>query len=141
MVSIKKACAADRDFWLSVDWHIGEAVFLRKCREETAYLIIAEEEPVGVLRYSLFWDAIPFLDLILLPEEKRGMGIGKTAMVLWEKEMRQAGYDTVLLSTQADETAQHFYRKLGFTDCGCLLLSDGAHKQPTELFFKKELGE
>lgn len=139
MVTLKKAGEADKETWLSIDYHIGETVFLRKCRDGNAYLITENENTVGVLRYSLFWDAIPFLDLLFLTEENRRKNIGRAAMALWEAEMRRSGYRTVLLSTQADEDAQHFYRKIGYTDCGCLLLNDGAHKQPAELFFKKEL--
>ena len=139
MVTLKKAVEADEKTWLSIDPHIGKTVFFRKCRDRYAYLITEDEKTVGVLRYSLFWDAIPFLDLLFLTKENRRRGIGKAAMALWEDELRKLGCKTVLLSTQADEDAQHFYRKIGYTDCGCLLLSDGAHKQPTELFFKKEL--
>lgn len=141
MIKLKKAEMWDADFWLSVDRHIDEAVFLRKCRDGMAYLILEDEEPAGVLRGSFFWEMIPFLDLLFLPEEKRGRGIGKAAMTLWETEMKEQGYTTLLLSTQADEEAQHFYRRIGYTDCGCLLLNDGTHRQPAELFFKKELGE
>lgn len=31
-----------------------------------------------------------------------------------------------MASTQADETAQHFYRKLGYQDCGSLCLTNQA---------------
>lgn len=141
MVSLKIAQPKDEDAWRMIDRHIDAAVFLRKCRDEAAYFVMQEEEVVGVLRYSFFWDAIPFLDLLFLKEEYRRKGIGAAVMHLWEQKMKEAGYETVLLSTQADEDAQHFYRKIGYTDCGCLLLNDGAHKQPTELFFKKELEE
>lgn len=54
-------------------------------------------------------------------------------MRFWEEDMRRRGYKMVMISTQADEEAQHFYRKLGYIDCGALVL-DG---QPTELFIKK----
>ena len=36
--------------------------------------------------------------------------------------MSRAGHGMVLVSTQSDEPAQHFYRKLGYRDCGCLPL-------------------
>ena len=139
MIALKKATEADKETWFSIDPHIEETVFFRKCRDQYAYLITEDENTVGVLRFSLFWDAIPFLDLLFLTGENRRKNIGRAAMTLWEDKMRKSGYRTVLLSTQADEDAQHFYRKIGYTDCGCLLLNDGAHKQPTELFFKKEL--
>ena len=53
--------------------------------------------------------------------------------------MKERGYKMVLLSTQADETAQHFYRKLGYVDCGALIFQNTPFDQPTELFFRKVL--
>ncbi len=53
----------------------------------------------------------------------------------WEADMRELGHRLVLTSTQADESAQHFYRKLGYVDCGGLLLEG----QATELFLSKKL--
>lgn len=49
--------------------------------------------------------------------------------------MRRRGYEMVMISTQADEEAQHFYRKLGYVDCGAWMLDS----QPAELFMKKNL--
>jgi len=46
-------------------------------------------------------------------------------------------YNLVMTSTQANEQAQHFYRKLGYKDSGCLLL----HDDPVEIFFVKQLNE
>lgn len=40
-----------------------------------------------------------------------------------------------MTSTQADEGSQHFYRKLGYKDAGCLILDT----QPSEIFFVKQL--
>ncbi len=57
----------------------------------------------------------------------------------WEKDMKEQGYGMLLTSTQADETAQHFYRKLGYKDCGGLIINIPAYAQPMELFFAKEL--
>ena len=43
--------------------------------------------------------------------------------------------DRVMTSTRSDEEAQHFYRGLGYTDCGALLLPG----EPLELIFRKEI--
>ncbi|MCL2204535.1 MAG: hypothetical protein FWB88_11430 [Defluviitaleaceae bacterium] len=53
----------------------------------------------------------------------------------WENEMQTLGYSLVMTSTQANEQVQHFYRKLGYKDSGCLLLND----DPAEIFFIKHL--
>ena len=57
----------------------------------------------------------------------------------WEEAMKKEGHRMVLTSTRADETAQHFYRKLGYKDCGGLLLEIPSYAQPMEIFFAKEL--
>ena len=53
--------------------------------------------------------------------------------------MHTQGYDLVLTSTQSDEKAQHFYRKLGYRDCGGLGMDIPGHTQPMELFLVKAL--
>ena len=64
---------------------------------------------VGVLRYSLFWQAIPFLDLLYIDEAYRSQGFGTTMMFEWEKAMAACGYEYVMTSTQADEQTWRFY--------------------------------
>ena len=39
----------------------------------------------------------------------------------------------VLTSTQVDEDAQHFYRKLGYKDCGRLTVDVPGYEQPMEI--------
>ena len=93
---------------------------------------------VGVLRYSLFWQAIPFLDLLYLDESYRGKGFGTRMMNLWENDMRSSGYKYVMTSTQADETAWKFYEKLGYRKAGAFLPPE---QEADELIYLKELGE
>ena len=45
----------------------------------------------------------------------------------------------VLTSTQVDEQAQHFYRKLGFKDCGAPLIDIPCYAQPMEMFLRKDI--
>ena len=54
----------------------------------------------------------------------RKKGYGKRLMAHWEADMKSKGYEITLTSTQVDENAQHFYRKLGYKDCGGLFLKD-----------------
>ena len=50
----------------------------------------------------------------------------KKLVSFWETEMQKQEHNMVKTSTLSDETAQHFYRKLGYKDCGSLLLPDEA---------------
>jgi len=133
MFDITYATQADKEFWFTLDQHITEQIFDIKVRDRQGYVISDDGKPIGVLRYSLFWDNTPFVNLIELCETHYGKGFGTQVMTHWENEMRNLGYGLVMVSTQADEQAQHFYRKLGYRDSGCLLLRD----EPMEIIFVK----
>ena len=49
------------------------------------------------------------------------------------------GYGMAIVSTQVDEDAQHFFRKLGYRDCGGLTVDVPGYEQPMELFMVKQL--
>lgn len=89
----------------------------------------------GWLRYNLFWDNLPFLNMLYLFEEYRGKGYGAQLVQYWEAEMARAGYREVLTSTLSDEQGQFFFRKRGYSDCGALLLPG----EPLEIILRKEL--
>lgn len=129
----------DKEFWFSLDKHMSESEFMLKVRDKRGYIIKDDERPIGVLRYNLFWDNTPFLGLIYFEEYYRGKGFGKQAMLRWEKEMHRLGYKAVMTSTQVDENAQHFYRKLGYKDAGCLVLDIPGYEQPMEMIMIKSL--
>ena len=76
---------------------------------------------------------------IFIKEEYRGKGFASRAILAWEAEMKNQGYRMTLLSTQADETAQYLYRKLGYVDCGGLIFHNTPMDQPIEVFFRKIL--
>lgn len=139
MFTIDIATEANLAAWRKLDPHLAEAELPRKLRDGRCLLLREDGEAVGVLRWNLFWDSIPFLTLIYLKESARGKGCGRQAMARWEADMRGKGYPCVMTSTQADEGAQHFYRKLGYKDTGCLLLDTPPLAQPAELFFIKPL--
>jgi len=58
-------------------------------------------------------------------------------MLYWENEMRELGYKMLLLSTQVDEHAQNFYRKLGYKDRGSIFLDNTPYEQPQEMLMLK----
>lgn len=72
----------------------------------------------GWLRYNLFWDNTPFMNMLYLLEDKRGKGYGKKLVLFWEHEMRKLGYEVVMTSTASNEYSQHFYLKLGYKTVG-----------------------
>lgn len=138
-MNIRYASAEDRDFWFSLDNHLSEDEFQRKIKDQMGYVLTVENQPAGILRWSLFWDSIPFCNLLYVKDNQQRMGFGRKLMEYWEADMIARGYDLVMTSTQSDEEAQHFYRKLGYKDCGGLTLPFPGYEQPTELILAKAL--
>lgn len=140
MTEIRPAAPEDKPFWFSLDRHLPEAEFAYKIQRQEAYLLLTDGRPAGLLRYQLFWDSIPFCTMLFVAESYRRCGYGKQLTEYWEAQMREKGHGMVLVSTRTDETAQDFYRKLGYRDCGCLCLPDlPGYAQPAELFLAKAL--
>ena len=137
--SIRYVSKTDKPFWFTLDTHLNESEFALKIRDRRGYIISDGDKPVGVMRYNLFLDFIPFLTLIYLDESYRGKGFGKQAILHWENEMRELSHKMVMTSTQVDEEAQHFYRKLGYKDKGSLFFDNTPFEQPQEMFMIKIL--
>lgn len=85
------------------------------------------ETHLGCMRFGFGWDMFPFLNFIIVEKDVRRKGIGPGLMEFWEQEMKAKGHRLVMTSTDVDEEAQHFYRKLGYRDSGGILF-------PQELF-------
>ena len=64
-------------------------------------------------------------------------GYGKLLMEHWEQAMKSQGYGMLMTSTQVDEEAQHFYRKLGYKDCGGFVVDVPGYEQPMEMIMIK----
>ena len=139
MFRIKHVSEFDKSFWYSIDKQFSVSEFDLKVRDKRGYVISDDEKPIGIMRYNLFLDIIPFLTLIFIGEPHQGQNFGRQAMLFWENEMRELGYKMIMTSTQVDEQAQHFYRKLGYVDRGSLILDNTPFEQPQEMFMIKVL--
>lgn len=117
-ITVRKGSARDIDILHRCDTHISEEMLKDKiaCRR----ILIAESggEFAGWLRYGMFWDEMPFINMLYVLEKFRGKGIGTLLVTSWEQSMRSHGYSIFLTSTQAEESAQHFFRKQGYSDLG-----------------------
>ncbi len=133
---IRYADKNDFELLSKYDKHICEKE-LRNCIKEKRILIMFNDNIfVGWLRFNLFWDHIPFMNMLYLLENYRRKGYGSQLVSFWEKEMLKSKYKMILTSTQSNEQAQFFYRKIGYVDCGSLLLPD----EPLEIILLKNLG-
>lgn len=141
MVTIRYVQETDIEFWFKLDEHLSKEEFQRKVRDRMGYVLLVDEEPVGLLRYNLFWDNTPFCTMLYIASEHQNKNYGAALMTFWEKEMKHLGYGMLMTSTQVDERAQHFYRKIGYQDAGGLLLTVPGYEQPMEMFFTKKINE
>lgn len=134
-MNIRFATCNDLNTIGNFDQHI-DVKELKSIIEHKRVLIAEEEETFeGWLRYNLFWDNTPFMNMLYILEPHRGKGIGKLLVARWEDEMKSAQYKLIMTSTLSNESAQHFYRKLNYKDAGSLILPN----EPLEILFIKEL--
>jgi ribosomal protein S18 acetylase RimI-like enzyme len=139
MISIRYVQEEDKDFWLDLDKHLPEDEFAKKIRDKMGYVLLENNVPVALLRYNLFWDNTPFMNMLYVQQEYQRKGYGRKLVEYWEESMKSDGYGMVMTSTQVDEDAQHFYRKLGYQDAGGLILRIPKFEQPMEMFFTKAI--
>jgi ribosomal protein S18 acetylase RimI-like enzyme len=123
-MEIRLANRNDHQGVIKYDSHIHHNTVDKCIQDQLVYVLCDEKNIVGILRYSLFWQSIPFLDLLYIDEAYRGKGHGRHMMDHWEAVMQTMQYEYVMLSTQEDETAKYFYEKLGYRRIGAFLPPD-----------------
>ena len=123
-MEIRLADSRDKQGVIKYDCHIPQDKLDECIRNQRVYVLCDEKKIVGILRYSLFWQTIPFLDLMYIDEAYRGQGYGSQIMGCWESAMTALRYPYVMLSTQEDESAKFFYEKLGYRRIGAFLPPD-----------------
>ena len=139
MIEVRYVESEDKEFWFDLDKHLPEREFEKKVRDKQGYIILNDGVRVGLLRYNLFWDNTPFCTMLYIDRAKRKKGFGRELMKCWEEDMKKQGYGMIMVSTQVDEDAQHFYRKLGYKDCGGFTVDIPGYEQPMEMILSKAL--
>ena len=134
-MKIRVAEKSDIEILSTYDKHIGKTEL--ESAISLGRIIVAEKNGtfIGWLRWNLFWDNTPFMNMLFILEQYRSCGFGRTMTAYWEKQMKAKGYDLVMTSSLSNETAQHFYRKLNYVDSGALLLPE----EPLEIIFVKKI--
>ena len=127
----------DKKRWYELDQHLPEEIFAEKVRTNQGYVLVEDGVGIGILRYNLFWDNTPFCTMLFIDDGYRGKGYGKQMMEYWEQDMKTKGYGMLMISTQVDEDAQHFYRKLGYKDAGGFIVDVPGFEQPMEMIMIK----
>lgn len=134
-VNTRTAGDLDLPFLREVDAHLPPQDLAHLISLGRIMVAEVDGECVGCLRWGLFWDQVPFMNLLFVVPKWRGQGVGTALVAAWEKVQLAIGHTMVLTSTVSAETAQHLYRRLGYVDSGALFLPD----EPTELILRKSL--
>jgi ribosomal protein S18 acetylase RimI-like enzyme len=134
-VNTRPASSSDLPFLGEADTHLSPDRLAGLVSAGRVMVVEVDGDVVGFLRWGLFWDQVPFLNLLWVLPARRGHGAGSALVEAWERSQLAAGHDLVLTSTMSDERSQHLYRRLGYVDTGALLLPD----EPTELILRKHL--
>lgn len=133
---IRYAEESDFDKLKKYDREICETELRNSIKAKKVIVLFAEDLLIGWLRFHLFWDNTPFMNMLFVLDKYQKQGYGVALVSFWEEQRKEEGYQMVLTSTLADEAAQHFYRKLHYVDSGALLLPG----EPLEIIFRKEIG-
>lgn len=127
----------DYPLLLQKDKHILSETLYRSLKSRNVILAKEGEEIVGFLRYNLFWDNTPFMNMLYVEQEWRNKGVGTQLVENWMELMRLQKHKKVFTSSQANESAQYFYRKIGFLDVGSFF--PDLDEPQLELIFSKRL--
>ncbi len=125
----------DLDELIRLDRHINPQELRYSIGRNRVYLAKEEDLTLGWLRYNLFWDNTPFVNMLYVLAPYRGRGVGTALMRHWETKMLEFDFQTLMTSTSSEETAQHFYVKLGYRAAGGMRIEP----EPYELIFCKRL--
>ncbi len=134
-MTICKANAEDVELLEKLDCHISGENLKKSIANGRILTAKKEGQLIGWLRWNLFWDNTPFMNLLFVLEPDRGTGAGKALILAWERQMWDFGFEIVMTSTQSNEYAQHFYEKLGYRAVGGFALPG----DPYELILAKTL--
>jgi len=125
----------DLAYLLKEDTHLPKDGLIKKIDNQEIILVYYQDEIIGFLRFGFFWDQIPFINLIKVEQAYQHKGVGTAMVEKFSQVMRDHGHQEIFTSSLSNETAQHFYRKLGFKDIGSLFYEiEGA-----EIIFKKNI--
>ncbi|MBR3841183.1 MAG: GNAT family N-acetyltransferase [Erysipelotrichales bacterium] len=134
-MDVRLATLDDIDTISNYDHHIKKEELETSIKLNRVHIASDNTTFIGWLRYNLFWDNTPFMNMLYILEEYQNQGYGSKLVEVWENEMYKLHYDTVMTSTASNEYAQHFYMKLGYQVIGGFTLN----QNPYEIILSKNL--
>lgn len=139
MTTVRTATASDLPFLPQYERHLSAVSLTRILQRQQILVIERADTQVGWLRWGLFWDEIPFMNMLFVLDGHRGNGCGAKLVSAWEEQAVDAGYEMAMTSTLSDEAAQHFYRRLGYVDTGTLCSPEKPPRSSSARVFTAEV--
>ncbi len=135
ILQIKYAEARDFQFLKDNDQHAKPMELVNLINLKRVLIAKKGSKIIGWLRWNLFWDNTPFLNLVFVDQHHRHQGVGTSLMKKWEELMQKENFARVMTTASNNKQVHHFYHKLGFQDSGSLLLPQTA----TATILRKEI--
>lgn len=132
---VSLASKTDLEILNNLDKHIDKEELINSISLKRIYVCKVKKTIIGWLRYNLFWDNTPFMNMLYILDSYRNKGYGKLLVETFEKDMKNFGYNKVMTSTLEEEEAKDFYYHLGYFKVGGFSPS----KDEYELILEKEL--
>lgn len=111
MIQMRYVELSDIKSWMKLDSHLSTSEFTNKVKSKMGYVLTLDKKVIGILRYNLFWDNIPFCTLLFIDPTFQLRGYGRRLLKHWEDDMKSKEYGTLLTSIQVDESSQLFLSK------------------------------
>ena len=89
-MNIKTAGQTDMGSILLYDRHISANELKNSIILNRVLVAELNGKFAGWLRWNLFWDNIPFLNMLFLLDEYRRQGYGGQFVLFWEEQMKQS---------------------------------------------------
>ena len=134
-MQIRTASLTDAEVLNIYDKHVEKSEIINLINNNRIFIIEINNKIIGWLRYNLFWDNTPFMNMLYILEDYRNHKYGTLLVNHFEKEMKELGYNYLLTSTPSDETSINFYQKLGYKINGELFYKN----DPKELILYKSI--
>ncbi|MDE7280052.1 MAG: GNAT family N-acetyltransferase, partial [Oscillospiraceae bacterium] len=99
-IIVRPARPEDLEVLSKADRHVSREKMEKLVSD--GFVLIAEhgKDFAGWLRYGLFWDEIPFMNMLFVLEEYRGNGVGTALARELERLAAEKGHSAVMTSTQ-----------------------------------------
>ena len=137
-LKIRFAEINDLDSCVELDLHKNIDTIKNKISMKEVIVAESNNEVIGCLKIEYIWTHLPFISYIVIKNDFRASGVGKSMLTFLEEYLRNNGQDTLLSSTMTDALRpQKWHLKRGCVEGGRLggINDDGVG----EIFFKKAL--